>query len=375
MSDTTDSFNTTSSSPPTIVSNKQQLEQLLSNWESQNKATKRRIENELEQIEKQEQVCLRSIQSETEKLVQMIQERSQVLEEELKRKCKEYKEQLAGVLKEKLELNEVVKSDTPIGEEDVNRVEKFVRTRRIEQLEKFHSFTVLNLESEKLRDLISKFGKGIYPTINVIVDTPVTNTTVNSTTSTEIEPIVSTPERRPRNASFMRIATPTQQSPRSVASPSLSSKLFQGLSNTAIKFDDNIKESYSQVRNSEDLSYTIMEYDEKDTKLLKTTKIGSHLQEVIDEMKPEKALYAIIRVGGIEFDDVKRDKYAFVTFIGTQVKPLRRGAITANMNLISDYIGITNSIHLKDVNNLRKEIIDKLNNAGMTRPREYVFYE
>ncbi|KAG2373260.1 hypothetical protein C9374_012363 [Naegleria lovaniensis] len=397
------------------------VESLLTNWENRQSATDQQIQTQLQLLSETKQKCLDQIQHDTEMLIKMIQDRAQSLTTELEQKSQEKRMELENLLKEKTELKKLFSShhdvactDRVVSDENLSvdesvlkKVQDFTQSKIVENLESYHKFSVPSLDSTLFQDLLlNKLGKLTVPAASIKTRVPSPSSASSATnhgfvTTSSAPSVVTSLDRRPRNASFMRL--PVNQpssstnssssvaskrlsvtaalSPLGTSSPraSLSSPTGSGNGNgfgqTLLRFEDKIKDSYERMRQSTEISFVTMEYDEKDQKFLKFSKEGAKLDDLLQEMTPEKSLHAIVKVGAIEFDDVKRDKYVGVTFIGEKTKQIRRGAITANINIVMAQYGLTVCVHVKDVENVKKDILEKLQaSAGMNRPREYSLY-
>ncbi|KAF0975644.1 hypothetical protein FDP41_005638 [Naegleria fowleri] len=395
---------------------KQLVESLLTNWENRQSCTDHQIQTQLQLLSETKQKCLDQIQHDTDMLIKMLQERARVLTSELQEKSEEKRIELEDLLKEKTELKKLLKihdsassNDVDVAIEEVvdesvlKKVQDFTQSKLVENLENYHKFSVPSLDATLFSDLLlNKFGKLTIPAacIKTRISSPTLSSNNGVITTSSAPSIVTSLERRPRNASFMRLPVNNQpststtnsssskrmsvtaalsplasSSPRTSLSSPTGSGNGAGFSQTVLRFEDKIKESYERMRQSPEISFITMEYDEKDQKFLKFSKDGAKIDELLQEMTPEKSLHAIVKVGAIEFDDVKRDKYVGVTFIGEKTKLLRRGAITANINVVMAQYGLTVCVHVKDVDSVKKDILEKLQaSAGMNRPREYSFY-
>ena len=408
------------SSSPTTIS-RQQVDSLFTNWENRQTCSDQQLHVAIELIQKKQAELKNEIQIETEKFIEGLKARSLQLVSQLETECQSKQKELEDLIKEKQELKDLVSNNTQndqVDEQTAKKVQEFVNSKTVHNLEKFSSFEIENLKAEQvLRDL--KFGKLNLP--NACVKTQLVSTSSAPLLAQNVAI-----ERRPRNASFMRLpsptlektsgqpSTPTHNRTRTVSTfstpqpvksnaSSIESKgekpaatatttssgngsvnrfsrsfsLIPSSLTSPIKFDELIGEAYQDMRQQPTVSFVSMEYDEKNAKHLKFSKNGKSLSELVEQLTPDNAVHAIVKVCALELDDVVRDRFVAVTFIGENVRQVRRGAITANINHFIDYYGLTVSIHLKDVSHIKEEIIEKLNSSasGMKTFREYKFIE
>jgi len=96
--------------------------------------------------------------------------------------------------------------------------------------------------------------------------------------------------------------------------------------------DPKIVEAYDKVRkNDDDTMWLLLDYENDKSNVLTLTTTGTgDLDELVSKLDPAKASFAYIRVKYSNDDHSFREKFAFITWIGEDVKVMRRARVSVH---------------------------------------------